>query len=75
MLIRATVDELSADEAWNPSHVYERILRNAIQKGIVLDEFHLGDVLIALRNSGYCIDRKTGLLIGDRAHSAVLRDA
>ena len=35
-LIRAAIDELSADEARNPSHVYARILRKAIQKGLVL---------------------------------------
>ena len=74
-LIRAAVDEMSADEACNPSHVYARILRKAIQKGLVLDELHLGDVLIALRNAGYAVDRKTGLLYGDTAHSAVLRRA
>ena len=72
-LIRAAIDELSADEARNPSHVYARILRKAIRKGLVLDDLHLGDVLIALRNAGYRVDRKTGLLCGDIAHSAVLR--
>ena len=74
-LIRAAIDELSADEACNPSHVYARILRKAIQKGLVLDELHLGDVLIALRNAGYSVDRKTGLLYGNIAHSGVLRRA
>ena len=61
-LTRAAIDELSAGEASNPSHVYARILREAIRKGLVLDELHLGDVLIALRNAGYTVDRKTGLL-------------
>ena len=74
-LIRAAIDELSADEARNPSHVYARILRKAIQNGLVLDNLHLGDVLIALRNAGYGVDRKTGLLYGDFAHSAVLRNS
>ena len=74
-LIRAAIDELSADETYNPSHVYARILRKAIQKGLELDELHLGDVLIALRNSGYGVDRKTGLLYRDFARSAVLRSA
>ena len=70
-LIGAAIDELSADEARNPSHVYARILRKAIQKGLVLDDLHLGDVLIALRNAGYAVDRKTGLLYGDVTHSAI----
>ena len=74
-LIRAAIDELPADEARNPSHVHARILRKAIQKGLVLDYLHLGDVLIALRNAGYGVDRKTGLLYGDFAHSAVLRNS
>ena len=72
-LIGAAIDELSADEARNPSHVYARILRKAIQKGLVLDELHLGDVLIALRNAGYSVDRTTGLLYGDISHSGVLQ--
>ena len=71
-LIRAAIDELPADEASNPSHVYAQILRKAIQKGLVLDELHLGDVLIALRNTGYGVDRKTGLLYGDIAQQAGL---
>ena len=61
-LIKAAIDELSADEACNPSHVYARVLRKAIQNGLALDGLHLGDVLIALRNSGYGVDPKTGLL-------------
>ena len=69
-LIGAAIDELSADEARNPSHVYARILRKAIRKGLMLDELHLGEVLIALRNAGYHVDRKTGLLYGDVTHSA-----
>ena len=74
-LIRAAIDELSTDEACNPSHVYARILRKAIRKGLVLDELPLGDVLIALRNAGYRVDRKTGFLCGDSAQPAVLRRA
>ena len=71
-LIGAAIGDLSADEACNPSHVYARILRKAIQKGLVLDELHLGDVLIALRNAGYGVDQKTGLLRGNSALSAVV---
>ena len=70
-LIRAAIGDLSGDEACNPSHVYARILRKAIQKGLVLDGLHLGDVLIALRNAGYGVDQKTGLLHANIAHSAV----
>ena len=54
--------ELSSSEAENPSYVYARILRKAIQEHIMLDELHLGDVLIALRNAGYSIDKTTGNL-------------
>ena len=68
-LIRSAVGETSAVEARNPSHVYARILRQAIRNGLVLDELHLGDVLIALRNAGYSVDRKTGRLCGDIDHS------
>ena len=61
-LIKAAIQELSSNEAENPSHVYARILRKAIQQHIILDDLHLGDVLISLRNAGYAIDRKTGKL-------------
>ena len=73
-LIRSAVGEMSAVEARNPSHVYARLLRKAIQNGLVLDELHLGDVLIALRNAGYSVDRKTGLLCGEIDHSRPRED-
>ena len=61
-LVKAAIKELSSSEAENPSHVYARILRKAIQQHVILDDLHLGDVLISLRNAGYAIDRKTGKL-------------
>lgn len=61
-LIKEAVKELSNDAAKDPSHVYARILRKAIRKNLILDDLHLGDILIALRNSGYSIDKKTGEL-------------
>ena len=61
-LIDEAIRELPEDEARNPSHVYARILRKAIQKHVALDELHLGDVLVALRNAGYSISRESGLL-------------
>lgn len=61
-LIKAAIRELSSNEAENPSHVYARILRKAIQQHVILDDLHLGDVLISLRNAGYVIDQKTGKL-------------
>lgn len=61
-LIREAVAELSADVAKNASHVYAHILTKAIQKHLTLDDLHLGDVLVALRQAGYEINRKSGLL-------------
>lgn len=61
-LIATAISELDCEDVRNPSHVYARILRKAIQRHFVLDDLHLGDVLVALRNSGYSIDRKTGFL-------------
>jgi hypothetical protein len=63
-LIEEAIGELSIEEARNPSHVHARILRKAIQRHLLLDGLHLSDVLIALRNAGYSVDRKTGLLHG-----------
>lgn len=65
-LITEAIQELSIREAKNPSHVYARILRKAIQKHFVLDHLHLGDVLIALRNAGYFVDQTSGLLYRER---------
>jgi hypothetical protein len=61
-LIEESIKEMSAEEARNASHVYARVLRNAIQRHMAIDDLHLGDVLMALRNAGYSIDRKTGVL-------------
>ena len=63
-LIRTVIDEMPSNEARSPSHIHARILRRAIHKGRMLDDLHLGDVLIALRNAGYRVDRETGLLQG-----------
>ena len=62
-LIARTIEELALDTMPNPSHVYARVIGEAIRNSIVLDEFHFSDVLIALRNSGYRVDGKTGVLI------------
>ena len=63
-LIADAVAQLSADDAANPSHVYARILREAIKRHCVLDHLHPGDVLVALRSAGYVVDVKTGRLSG-----------
>ena len=69
-LIAEAIRELSTEDSKNPSHVYARILRKAIEHHFTLDELHLGDVLIALRNAGYTVDRKTGILIEPAAKAA-----
>lgn len=61
-LIEEAILEQSSSEMINPSHVYARILRKAIQENMALDNLHLSDVLISLRNTGYAIDRKSGKL-------------
>lgn len=61
-LIDAAIQELPKVEAKNPSHLYGRILSKAIQEHVVLDDLHLGDVLVALRRAGHVIDPKTGTL-------------
>lgn len=60
-LVVETIRELATEEARNPSHVYARILQKAIKKHLKLDDLHLSDVLMSLRNAGYLIDRKSGL--------------
>jgi 16S rRNA G966 N2-methylase RsmD len=61
-LIVEAIQMFGSEDARNPSHVYARILRQAIKRHLPLDELHLGDVLVALRQAGYSIDPKTGML-------------
>jgi 16S rRNA G966 N2-methylase RsmD len=67
----ATALEGLPERARSPSHVYAAILRDAIRRHRMVDHLHLSDVLIALRNAGYSIDRKTGLLTKTRSDMAV----
>ena len=60
-LIAKVIEELSLENTRNPSQVYARIIREAIQNGFSLDELHFSDVLVALRNAGYSVDKKTGV--------------
>jgi len=62
-LIEEAIGGLTAEEATNASHVYAGILRTAIQNHYALDELHLSDVLLALRDAGYVIDPKSGRLV------------
>ena len=64
-IIARIIEELALETTPNPSHVYARVIREAIRNGIVLDELHFSDVLIALRNAGYRVDEKTGMLAKD----------
>jgi 16S rRNA G966 N2-methylase RsmD len=68
-LIHEAIAELDAERAANPSYVYAHVLTKAIRKHLLLDNLHLGDVLIALRNAGYSVDKKTGRLLKERAQA------
>jgi adenine-specific DNA methylase len=61
-LIEAALRSLSEEKARNPSYVYAATVREAIRRHETVEHLHLGDVLIALRNVGYSIDPKSGLL-------------
>lgn len=65
-LLDKAVQSLSGSEARNPSHVYARVLREAISQHHELDDLHLADVLAALDDAGYGLDPKSGLLIPPR---------
>lgn len=55
----------------SPSHVYAAIIRDAIKQHQLVDHLHLSDVLIALRDTGYTVDRKKGLLISSNEELSV----
>jgi len=62
---RALIDRALAsipETMRSPSHVYAAIIRDAIKRHQAVDHLHLSDVLIALRDAGYTVDRKKGLL-------------
>ena len=61
-LLGAALAGLDEDKARNPSYVYVATVREALRQHQLVDHLHLGDVLIALRNAGYTVDRKSGLL-------------
>lgn len=61
VLARAA-DSLASNQARNPSYVYAAAVREAIRLGHRLDDFHYSDVLIGLRELGFAIDAKSGLL-------------
>ncbi len=58
----AALKTLDSEKARNPSYVYAAAVREAIKRQQRVDNLHLGDVLVALRNAGYAIDAATGLL-------------
>ena len=62
-LIARIIEELTSETTPNPSHVYARVIGEAIRSGTVLDELHFSDVLIALRNAGYTVEARTGVLV------------
>lgn len=61
-LIETAIKKLTPEKARNPSYVYAATVREAIERHQMVDKLHLSDVLVALRNAGYTIDSKTGLL-------------
>jgi 16S rRNA G966 N2-methylase RsmD len=61
-LVTKVIASLPANTAKNPSHVYARVLSQAIKNYIPLDDLHLADVLSALKSAGYVVDGRTGLM-------------
>jgi len=61
-LLQDAARSLAADHARNPSYVYAAVVREAIDHGEALDGLHYSDLLIALRNAGFKLDPKKGLL-------------
>jgi len=68
-LLKSAITQLDETKARNPSYVYAAVIREAIKRHQLVDHLHFTDVLIALRNTGYIIDPKTGLL--NIAHRAM----
>jgi 16S rRNA G966 N2-methylase RsmD len=69
-LIAQAIGEVLPTVNEHPSHIYARILRGAIQRHLSLDDLHLGDVLVSLRNAGYSVDPRTGKLSTKKQRAA-----
>ena len=61
-LIKSAIKNIKSQEKINPSYLYASILMEAFRNNMKVDNIHLADVVIALRNAGHKIDVKTGLL-------------
>jgi hypothetical protein len=61
-LIEEAIRDICVTPARNASHIYARVVAKAIGRQWMLDDLRLSDVLLALRNAGYSVDRKTGML-------------
>lgn len=61
-IVEKVVKDFKVTALPTPSHVYLTILKDAMSIGLSLEDLHLADVLIALRQKGYAVDQKTGKL-------------
>jgi hypothetical protein len=72
-LIAAAGTSLEPEHARNPSYVYVAALREAIRLGHRIDDLHYSDVLVGLRELGFAINAKNGLLASSFNPDAVAR--
>lgn len=61
-LLNDAAAALNEEQAKNPSYLYVGALREAIRRGLPVDELRLGDILSALESAGYSLDPRSGLL-------------
>jgi 16S rRNA G966 N2-methylase RsmD len=64
---------LEPDHARNPSYVYAAAVREAIRLRHPLDSLHYSDVLLGLRELGFTLDAKKGLLAEPLTAEALAR--
>lgn len=72
----AIADYLAAAAPENletPSHAYLYVIRRAVEQGVSLEPFHLGEVLTSLHALGLSVDRKTGRLARAKEPGTVTR--
>jgi 16S rRNA G966 N2-methylase RsmD len=72
-LIAAAGTILEPEHARNPSYVYVAALREAIRLGHRIDDLHYSDVLVGLRELGFAINARNGLLASSFNPDAVAR--
>jgi hypothetical protein len=61
-IVNETVSEIDVRDRFNPSHIYLTVLKRAFEEGLPVDSLHLSDILKSLKDRGFQVNTKSGIL-------------